>query len=51
MQVVVGSMVERFRIAHPFHPLRGVEYELVMLKLTWAEDRVFYLGGQVKSGQ
>jgi hypothetical protein len=27
---------------HPFHPLRGTEYELVTRKLTWGEDRVFY---------
>ena len=32
----------RFRITHPFHPRRGAEYELVMRKLNWGEDRVFY---------
>ena len=38
----VGSTAGRFRITHPFHPLRSVEYELVTRKLTWGEDRVFY---------
>jgi hypothetical protein len=38
----VGATSSRFRITHPFHPLRGTEYELVTRKLTWGEDRVFY---------
>jgi hypothetical protein len=38
----VGTTPSRFRITHPFHPLRGVEYELVTRKLNWGEDRVFY---------
>jgi hypothetical protein len=38
----VGSTASRFRITHPFHPLRGTEYELVTRKLTWGEDRVSY---------
>ena len=29
-------------MTHPFHPLRGAEYELVTRKLNWGEDRVFY---------
>ncbi|HET6178223.1 MAG TPA: DUF5372 family protein [Candidatus Sulfotelmatobacter sp.] len=29
-------------MAHPFHPLRGTEYELVTRKHNWGEDRVFY---------
>jgi uncharacterized protein DUF5372 len=47
----VGSTVGRFRITHPFHPLRGAEYELVTRKLTWGEDRVFYYdpSGKLKS--
>jgi Family of unknown function (DUF5372) len=47
----VGSTAGRFRINHPFHPLRGAEYELVTRKLTWGEDRVFYYdpGGKLKS--
>jgi len=47
----VGSTAGRFRITHPFHPLRGAEYELVTRKLTWGEDRVFYYdpGGKLKS--
>jgi hypothetical protein len=38
----VGNTAARFRITHPFHPLRGAEYELVTRRLTWGEDRVFY---------
>jgi uncharacterized protein DUF5372 len=47
----VGSTAGRFRINHPFHPLRGAKYELVTRKLTWGEDRVFYYdpGGKLKS--
>jgi hypothetical protein len=47
----VGSTAGRFRITHPFHPLRGAEYELVTRKLTWGEDRVFYYApnGKLKS--
>jgi hypothetical protein len=47
----VGATSGRFRITHPFHPLRGAEYELVTRKLTWGEDRVFYYdsAGALKS--
>jgi Family of unknown function (DUF5372) len=47
----VESPAGRFRITHPFHPLRGAEFELVTRKLTWGEDRVFYydLAGNLKS--
>jgi hypothetical protein len=47
----VGSTAGRFRIIHPFHPLRGAEYELVTRKRTWGEDRVFYYDpkGKLKS--
>lgn len=47
----MGSTAARFRITHPFHPLRGAEYELVARKLTWGEDRVFYYdpNGKLKS--
>jgi hypothetical protein len=38
----VGTTQDRFRITHPFHPLRGTEYELVTRKFNWGEDRVFY---------
>ena len=41
----------RFRITHPFHPLRGAEYELVHRSHNWGEDRVFFYGpnGALKS--
>jgi hypothetical protein len=47
----MGCTAGRFRITHPFHPLRGTEYELVTRKLTWGEDRVFYYdpSGKLKS--
>jgi Family of unknown function (DUF5372) len=47
----VGTAASRFRITHPFHPLRGAEYELVTRKLTWGEDRVFFYdpSGKLKS--
>jgi hypothetical protein len=47
----VGTTPGRFRITHPFHPLRGAEYELVTRRLTWGEDRVFYYdqAGALKS--
>ena len=47
----MGTTRNTFRITHPFHPLRGVEYELVTRKLTWGEDRVFYYDqtGDLKS--
>ena len=47
----MGSTASRFRITHPFHPLRGTEYELVTRKLNWGEDRVFYYdsSGKLKS--
>ncbi|MDA8185204.1 MAG: DUF5372 family protein, partial [Actinomycetota bacterium] len=37
-----GSVPERFRITHPFHPLKGEEYELVGFAHTWGEHRVFF---------
>jgi hypothetical protein len=47
----VGSTASRFRITHPFHPLRGTDYELVTRKVNWGEDRVFYYdsSGKLKS--
>jgi hypothetical protein len=47
----VGQSISRFRIVHPFHPLRGTEYELVLQRTNWGEDRVFFYGpdGALKS--
>ncbi len=47
----MGPAAGRFRITHPFHPLRGTAYELVTRRFTWGEDRVFYYGpdGKLKS--
>lgn len=30
-------------MTHPFHPLAGREFDLVVRKHTWAEDRVFFV--------
>ena len=47
----MGGTGTRFRITHPFHPLKGAEYELVVRRTNWGEDRVFYydLDGGLKS--
>ena len=39
------------RVTHPFHPLAGREFDLVVRKHTWAEDRVFFVGddGRLRS--
>jgi hypothetical protein len=29
-------------VTHPFHPLTGRQFDLVVRKHTWAEDRVFF---------
>jgi len=31
-------------VTHPFHPLAGREFDLVVRKKNWAEDRVFFFG-------
>ncbi len=37
-------------MTHPFHPLTGREFDLVVRKHTWAEDRVFFVDdGQLRS--
>src|SRR3954447_1202054 len=35
-----------FRVTHPFHPLRGREFELVDRRQAWGEDRVYYQDGR-----
>ena len=39
------------RVIHPFHPLAGREFEFVVRKNNWAEDRVFFFDddGQLRS--
>lgn len=38
-------------MTHPFHPLAGREFDLVVRKKNWAEDRVFFFddNGQLVS--
>ncbi|MDP9073368.1 MAG: Y4bD/Y4pK family protein [Actinomycetota bacterium] len=38
-------------MTHPFHPLVGREFGVVVRKKNWAEDRVFFFGddGQLRS--
>jgi hypothetical protein len=37
-----GYDLQRFRVTHPFHPLRGQEFHLVGFAHTWGEHRVFF---------
>lgn len=38
------------RVTHPFHPLAGQEFDLVVRKHNWAEDRVsFFVGDELRS--
>jgi hypothetical protein len=34
--------VFKFEVTHPFHPLRGHEFDCVEHRRSWLEDRVFY---------
>ena len=37
-------------MTHPFHPLLGKSFELLMYRNTWGEDRVFfYDGGRLRA--
>ncbi len=31
-----------FTVTHPFHPLKGRQFELLTYKHTWSEQRVFF---------
>ena len=33
---------KRFRIIHPFHPLANREFELIIYRHNWGEDRVYF---------
>jgi len=33
-------------VTHPFHPLRGREFELVTYRQNWGEDRVYFHNDQ-----
>ncbi len=46
-----NSAPERFRITHPFHPYLGEEYELVVWRHNWGEERVYFEdgGGRLRS--
>jgi hypothetical protein len=33
---------QTFQVTHPFHPLRGREFTLVMYRRCWGEHRVFF---------
>jgi hypothetical protein len=34
----------KVRITHPFHPHRGLEFDLICRRRHWGEDRVVYSG-------
>jgi len=43
---------DRFTVTHPFHPLVGQHFELVVERVAWGESRVFFLepgSGKLKS--
>ena len=37
-----NDQVQYCTITHPYHPLYGNKIQIVTLKQTWGEDRVFY---------
>jgi Family of unknown function (DUF5372) len=39
------------QVTHPFHPLSGREFDLVVRKKNWTDDRVFFFNddGQMRS--
>ena len=37
-----NDQMQNCTITHPFHPLCGNKIQIVSLKQTWGEDRVFY---------
>ena len=38
----------RFKITHPFHPLTGQEFALIIYRQNWGEDRVYFHDDQGK---
>ncbi len=44
------AVVNKFVVTHPFHPLRGQEFDFVERRNGWLDDRFFYYGdGYLKS--
>src|SRR5438270_10028490 len=41
-----GGWRPSFRVTHPFHPLFGQEYELIVYRHNWGEDRVYFQDSQ-----
>jgi len=35
-----------FKVTHPFHPLFGTTFELVIYRNNWGEDRIFFHNAQ-----
>ena len=35
-----------FTVTHPFHPLKGQSFEILVVRKNWDEDRVSYLGAE-----
>lgn len=33
---------QAFKVIHPFHPWRGLQFKLVAYKSAWGEDRVYF---------
>ena len=47
----MGTTGSKIRITHPFHPLCGQEFELVVRSHHWGENRVVYadVNGELRS--
>jgi len=46
------GQADSFTVTHPFHPLAGQRFELVVERISWGEPRVFFLepgSGKLKS--
>jgi hypothetical protein len=37
---------QRFQVTHPYHPLFGREFELVIRRWNWGEDRVLFYNAE-----
>ncbi|MDK1022180.1 MAG: DUF5372 family protein, partial [Candidatus Hydrogenedentes bacterium] len=38
-----------FRVTHPFHPLRGEQFEVLKYRQPWGEDRVYFYNREGRS--
>jgi hypothetical protein len=38
----VNDLDQSFQVTHPFHPLRGRRFALVVYQQNWGDDRVYF---------